>query len=809
MKRTTFSTLWATVVIMAGLSINSMGAVNQISYIVHYNDTPVIGTDTLGGVTYSTVASDDLFNDGEPGKPSLPVDFLRFSVPYNATNFSVTTTWRINVSHNLSHLIYPCQAPRWMNDTTPIQVTLPDTAAYYSGNTYPSQMAWVVDEGFLAGENHIVTVAVMPFSYSHTTTSDKVYQKKTITVKLSYELSDSLAIYPIITNDSVLREEGYRLTQTMVVNPSQVASFSYSYNPPGPIGPGNPIDPNGGLPGDGLNGGLDPGPLQPGDPGSIGFGGDLQLADSKFRYLIVTTNEFRHSLRRLAALKMQKGYSVKIVTIDEVLADSCASQGDLIKKSDGTYYVASNNSAGKLRQYLKNCRENNGTKYVLLAGTSIPYGYKESVADDGIKPETIDCISDFYYSELNSDWSDSTIRDHAAELYVGRILAKESAQIDNYTNKLFRYELNPGCGNYSYLRKVLFEEGQLFVQPLREFKNYIFNVFPINKKIELIESYANFRPTGKEVIDTLNNTPVGLITILHHGDTTNTMVSTDGFGHYHVIKSISTAISGNGLNCLNNRDYPMVFYAPACQTVPFDNRDGINMGESFTTGKDYGGPVYMGYTRKVLTGTTSFITGCFAERLSDGYFTLGKADALSVWDNKYYIFQNLQDPSLIHAYIGDPLVDIWTAIPHLYRSIYVTRTDHSINISGIDTDSTIVAYCDNNYIYKQTVNSYNVSLNCSPNASVMIYRHNCIPYIIPTVLQNVNLFGSKYMIAGDFMAGNSVDSNRTNGDVVVKQGANYEIEAAGTTRLCGGFQVEPGASFSIIPSSFEDEQYLY
>ena len=798
-------------VIMAGLSINSMGAVNQISYIVHYNDTPVIGTDTLGGVTYSTVAYGDLFNDGEPGKPSLPVDFLRFSVPYNATNFSVTTTWRISVSQNLNHLLYPCQAPRWMNDTTPIQVTLPDTAAYYSGNSYPSQMAWVVDEGFLEGENHIVTIAVMPFSYSHTTTSDKVYQKKTITVKLSYELSDSLAIYPLITKDSVLREEGYRLTQSMVVNPNQVASFSYSYNPPGPIGPGGPIDPNGNLSGgDGLNGGLDPGDPQPGDPGSIGFGGDLQLADSTFRYLIVTTNEFRHSLRRLAALKMQKGYSVKIVTIDEVLADSCASQGDLVKRSDGTYYVASNNSAGKLRQYLKNCRENNGTKYVLLAGASIPYWQKDSIflINTNNTLDTINYISDFYYTELNSDWSDDIIEDHSPDLFVGRILAKESAQIDNYTNKLFRYELNPGGGNYSYLRRMLTQDGLDFSTSNNQFRSNLQNYFQ-----QIVTLLPN--TYGQKVIDTLNIKPAGLISIFNHGDTTRITV----FGGHemptqHFIYSISSVTAGNGLNCINNKDYPMIFYSSSCTTVPFDNKIGINMGESFTTGKDYGGPVYMGYTRKTMLNTMQLVINNMSKRLKEGYFKLGMADALSVWDyrkslNQAQLLQQLQDPLMVHAYIGDPLVELWTALPHLYRSIYVTRTDHSINISGIDKDSTIVAYCDNDYIYKQTVNSYNVSLNCSPNASVMIYRHNCIPYIIPTVLQNVNLFGSKYMIAGDFMAGNSVDSNRTNGDVVVKQGANYEIEAAGTTRLCGGFQVEPGASFSIIPSSFEDEQYLY
>ena len=40
------------------------------------------------------------------------------------------------------------------------------------------------------------------------------------------------------------------------------------------------------------------------------------------------------------------------------------------------------------------------------------------------------------------------------------------------------------------------------------------------------------------------------------------------------------------------------------------------------------------------------------------------------------------------------------------------------------------------------------------------------------------------------------------GEVVVKAGVEYEIEASGTVTLQGGFKVEKGATFAVYPSSF-------
>ena len=740
----------------------ALTAVNFVQYLATYGNSLTVGTDTLGGVTYSTVRYGDLYNGGEPGMPSLPIDYIRFSVPYNATNFTVTASPSRWSTANLSYLLYPCQMPWIPNDSIAPPIMLPDTAAYYSGVSYPSQMAWVADEGFLAGENHIVTVAVMPFRYTHSSTSDEVRKCRNLNVRLNYELSDSLAM---------------------------------------------PINPNGGLGGDGLNFAGDPGELGPNEPDSTWTNMGEIIMSGHFPYLIVTTSDLKHSVRRIAALKRQKGYNVKVVTLDDVFSSPCSRPGDVIGKGNNAYLTFTDN-AGKLRQYIRYYFENLGTKYVLLVGTSIPYRHIIGMADDWQIQKTIDCISDFYYSELHSDWSEDTIRDHAPELYVGRILAKKSTQIDNYTEKLFRYELNPGNGDHLYLQRLLLEEGSFIPGGLSQFKNTIFNIFPDSCAIEFKESVSFYRPTGKEVIDTLNSTPVGLINILNHGDTTKVYVYFDQDKREHVIKSINSIAEGDGLNCLNNRNYPMIFYSPACQTVPFDNQVGINVGESFTTGKYYGGPVYIGNTRTIVNETTRYVASCFAKRLKDGYYTLREADALSVWDSNN-AFIRYQDASLIHAYIGDPSVELWTGIPHQFNSISVTRTDNSITISGIDKDSTVVSYSNYDRASKTIVNSSSVTINDSPNASVMLYGHNSLPYIIPMELQNVNLYGSQYIITSDFKAGDSIDSNRSSGYVTIKEGARYEIEASGTTTLCDGFIVEVGATFAVVPSSFGDNRLLY
>ena len=75
-------------------------------------------------------------------------------------------------------------------------------------------------------------------------------------------------------------------------------------------------------------------------------------------------------------------------------------------------------------------------------------------------------------------------------------------------------------------------------------------------------------------------------------------------------------------------------------------------------------------------------------------------------------------------------------------------------------------------------------------------------FIAPLVLQKVDLNESQYVIASDVIAGRYVDGDRTNGDVIVKNGVEYEIEASGTVTREDGFNVEKGATFAVYPSCF-------
>lgn len=786
-------------------------AVNTIIHNATYDFINMtLGSDTLGGVTYTTIQYDDFYNDGLPGMPSLPVDYIRFSVPWNATNFTVTASLQNNLISNIDHLVYPCQLPRLMNDTTPKIITLPDSSAYYSNNYYPTQNAWVVNEGFLAGENHIVTVAIMPISYQHRKTgniiTNKLRMSQTVRLTLSYELRDSLGIYPIIRQDSALRIEGYELTRRIVVNPANVQTYA----PVNMIVDSlNIIIPNSG---EGLNGVVDLGILNPNDTTS-NHGGNYVAWVDFHPYLIVTTSDLEHSVRRIAALKRQKGYDVKVVTMNEVMNSPYSLDGDRIQLTDSTYETTNEDKAGHLRQYLKHCFCRYGTKFVLLVGDSVPY---KTIPNSDPK-ETFDIITDMYYSDLNDNW-DSYGKDHYPELYVGRILSHDPEQIDNYTDKLYRYELNPGDGDMSYLKNAFFLRGRDFSEETNYLNaaNELSTFFPNQYKI--FDSYSNNsqHPNGVDVINAIKNYRNGFTGIFNHGDTTRIMVYGEPKEQYiSYIFAYRSEQYRDGLNGLTNKKYPMVFYALSCTNIPFDNKGDINLGESFTTGKDYGGPVYIGYTRSVGESPIVAIFYDFTQKLKKGYYQLGVADALS---KGIYRMQDNRNEILSHAYLGDPALELWTDEPQQFSNISVTRNNNSITVSGLNADTntdtvpTIIAF----YYNKAALNNYNlgyyrtitttsssVTLNNSyPNSSIMVFKHNYLPYIAPLLLQNEEMSRTQYVIARDVTAGYMVDTNRTEGDFTIKNGAEYEIEASGTVTLQDGFSVEKGAVFAVYPSSF-------
>ena len=490
--------------------------------------------------------------------------------------------------------------------------------------------------------------------------------------------------------------------------------------------------------------------------------------------------------------------------MDEVMNDTYARAGDYV---NGHY--AYTDPPGVLRQYLKFFYMVHGTKYVLLAGSDIPYRELNKYYDYKWRR----FHGDLYYSALNGDWKDSTKIETSPDLYVGRLLGTTPDQFEAYSDKLFRYELNPGKGDYNYLTKALYTIGKDFSGGF--FNNFIQSIggiFPT--QIDLTEKNNNNTPTGCDVLDSINYYRPSFMYSLNHGAASAIRTyGKDSYNRRHFLWAIDTvkvlfdiidnSETGNGLNKMLNKNHPIVYYSLCCETMPYFKTNGcdidINFGESFTMGKDYGGPAYLGNTIEVPLLSVLGLANAFAKRLSNGDYVLGKVDALSKADNKNDIIHFM---AINHNYLGDPSLELWTDIPQVYENITTARNDSSITISGISGESIIAYYSNDGTIGKARASS-SITLNhVSPNSSFMVYKHNQIPYFIPLELQKVNLNKSQYVIASDVTAGNHIDTSRPNGNVIIPEGVEYEIEASGTVTLEDGFQVEKGATFAVYPACF-------
>lgn len=88
------------------------------------------------------------------------------------------------------------------------------------------------------------------------------------------------------------------------------------------------------------------------------------------------------------------------------------------------------------------------------------------------------------------------------------------------------------------------------------------------------------------------------------------------------------------------------------------------------------------------------------------------------------------------------------------------------------------------------------------NAQLIIRNSGHAEVGASMALQDITIIKNQYVIASDVIAGNSVNSGRTSGDVIVQNGVEYEIEASGTVTLERGFNVEKGATFAVYQSNF-------
>ena len=750
-------------------------------------DDMTLTTDTINGIVYCNVAYYDTYNNGESAHPSLPAKYFTFSVPYNATDISVSANI---LDYNLipsPAKVIPMQEPQPSNGSVSIEFTLPDSTIYNTNAYYPSQLAKIVDDGYLFGDNHVVTIAVCPIQYNPISNNLKVNNEIELNISYSLTNDSNLPMSVLSRNSEALRNDGINSTESFVYNPTSVSGFAAPFTPP----------------------------ITPLTTECLPM----------YQYCIITSHELAPAFERLVAFKKNKGYDAGIVCMEDIIACENYADGDIIS--------GINDDAGKLRAFLSDAFKN-GTEFVLLGGKEphvpIRYGY-DSIPEYKNYSKTLNWIpTDLYFSELNNNWNNNKNNKYGEragdnvsyypDIFVGRLLCKNIEEVNNYIDKLLIYELNPGNGDFSYLQHSFIIDADEMEEDGTA--NYIAtecqSIFPY----ATIKHGSTDYSSGAEIISDLNFLPQSYLSFQGHGNPgCIKLCGKGGIGaidNDHERDWFITKEYGNALDCLTNKNYPSICYSTACSTMPYDTLTidsttysvSMNFGESFTLGKNYGGVAFLGNTRFGWLGIATSV------RLEALFFKMLKNENLRLFPYKIGAVQAFSKTKqfsgniatnvshyipLTHNLLGDPEFDIWTDIPVKYTDadIDIYRSDQGISVSGDCLEGAKIVVLNTNGDILNGIGKAvgSTTFSASPNSHVVIYRHNMIPYLAPLNIQNETINTPWHYFTSSVNIGSNADSNRASGAVIFDYNANCTIDASENVTLGPNLTIKSGATLTI------------
>lgn len=379
-------------------------------------DPSAIERDTINApdsTPYLRLWAPDCDYVGEPGEPMIPYRCINFLVPTYSNNFTVTVdNVTVAESRTLGLPLYPIQESQSVNDFDPTLFT--ESIFNYED---PIEECKVISNHIVNGDSHIVKIAVPMLRIENKSNICSPYSDLSIILKYKECLPSEVNYIA----SSVPKSYWDVDVASKVVNPP-VARESIS------------------LKDDKLGG--------------------MEYLSDKYYYVLVPET-LKSSLSEFVNWKSQKGHTVIVKTVEEIVKDS-------------RYRVVDNEIAfdkeSHIRNWLKHEFAEKGTFQLLIIGdyrTSAPIRKFRDII--GSSKEWYDWYdgenfvpTDAYFSDMTSKFRIDSIADgnyygiinqqnYSPQLLTGRLLAYEPEHLSNYIDKLLIYEINPGLGNADYL----------------------------------------------------------------------------------------------------------------------------------------------------------------------------------------------------------------------------------------------------------------------------------------------------------------------------------------------------------------------
>ena len=396
------------------------------------------------------------------------------------------------------------------------------------------------------------------------------------------------------------------------------------------------------------------------------------LLGSPVEYVIITNDDMASQFQRLADWKTQCGVPAVVRTLSFIQQN----------------YLAANDDADRMRQFIRDAYQRWGTKFVLLGGdtdvlptryafnTYYPFGEGTSIATDLY----FQCLDGNWNYNGNSVYGEGAVTgvavcdsaDLMPDVWVGRAPAVTQSDAQHFVDKCLQYEKTP-VGDYEnsllFFSEVLFPQnwspGQSTLLDGAQLSEAILPYLDANPALHygrLYENYtdARWKPGALQelksvVVDSLNR---GYNISVH-----------TGHGYRNVMSCGDDNLTNNDALGLTNGNRLTNMYAIDCTSNAIDFPC---LGEAFLHSANGGAVTNIGSTNVDFPTTGQYYQQEYFKLVfQDSVNTIGEAFArqkfpfisISTGDNVNRWTQ------MVMLLLGDPELHIWTGRP---RTMTVT-----------------------------------------------------------------------------------------------------------------------------------------
>ncbi|MBN1971170.1 MAG: hypothetical protein JW870_17520, partial [Candidatus Delongbacteria bacterium] len=700
-------------------------------YTYNYDSSLItVDTNAKDGIVYSKIKYQSLDYFEMNGNPDLPSQVICLIIPKSKTVSQLITDLEF------SDLFTNINIPPVENydQTTTVQIS----ELYNIDQYYPESVVEVVDEGYFAGSNRIVTLKLSPFQYNPVQKKIRFYNK----IDFSFQ-------YDNLNNDDKI-EPIYRLEKDQIAYEKILYSL---------IDNKNEID------------------MYKSQPNVVN---EYNLPNDFANYIILMSENYKNSnfFDDFISWKEKKGNIVKIVTYESIPVDV----DDIGNSLYGNNYTINDHAAG-IRKYLSTRFKENGLTNLLLIGDEeapLRIGasvlVSETLINNPTKLNETLGPSDLYFSEFQGDWNSDgdeyfgepisnggVLGDNISkntEIAVGRVVLPKltsdsfsecKAKVNNWVSKLINYEKNPGYGSNDYLDNVY----RMGIDSIWNVSNDLKVYLETQSFIFTEDLHADLEIiTGAEVIEHTKGN--GIVLYYTHSNSINSLVwkMPDIYiaedenwwdlinykiftkDSYHGASPTTTVGEiGNGFDNLYVNYKNFIIWNVGCESAAFHRlasesipEENISFPEEFLTESDpsHCGPLYIGATTSINPGIAmlyqkKFFNLVFDENISSGAaFSSSKSlNFLSYLENPYLIGNN---------FFGDPDMNIWKGVPK--KTSIEALSENSFKFSaedGSDMSDALVRIKTSNGWIETSPNSSNIVTINEPFSEIAMFKNGYLP----------------------------------------------------------------------------------